>query len=150
MPGRTDALTDQASLRVLVAEDFAGLAHLYARWLEKHGFQAVGPVPSCRKALALLRPGACDAALLDLELKDGPALPVAERLQQFHVPYILASGHDDELDTTGYACDARLNKPFDEQSLIETLHKLLGGRLPQSSASAGAPKGPPPAEPPAP
>ena len=65
--------------RVLVAEDQAVIAMDLAMTLREFGCAVLGPAASVAEALALAGRERPDAALLDLGLSDGPAVPVAGR-----------------------------------------------------------------------
>lgn len=69
------------SVRVLVVEDEAMVAIDIAQQLNEAGFVVVGPAPSVTKALKLIVETGCDVAVLDVNLRDETAEPVARELR---------------------------------------------------------------------
>src|SRR3954454_7390819 len=88
MPGRTER-EGLAGARVLVVEDEFVIALEVEFLLRDFGCEVLGPVPSVVRALELLGRERPDAALLDLNLLDGMAVPVAELLASRRVPSAL-------------------------------------------------------------
>ena len=76
-PSRLPAMT----VRVLVVEDEAIVAIDIADQLTEAGFLVVGPAPSVAKALKLIEDVGCDVAVLDVNLRDETAEPVARELR---------------------------------------------------------------------
>src|SRR4051794_32091440 len=83
--------------RILVVEDEALIAILAEDALLDEGASIVGPACTVYDALRLIDEaqvdGAIDAAVLSLNLAGETALPVADKLAAFGVPFLLASGH---------------------------------------------------------
>jgi DNA-binding response OmpR family regulator len=77
--------------RVLVVEDEAILALDIAEQLSSAGFQVVGPAPSVAKALKLITDVGCDFAVLDVNLRDETAEPVARELRSRSTPFLFLS-----------------------------------------------------------
>lgn len=75
---------------LLLVEDQLDLAELVRQALSDQG-NAVTHADSVFEAMNLLRDGAFDAAILDIELGDGVVFPVADRLVELGVPYLFAS-----------------------------------------------------------
>ncbi len=112
-------------LRVLVAEDQAVIALDLEATLLDLGCVVLPPAPSAAAALAVLRAGRPDAALLDVTLADGSAAPVAEALAAAGVPFAVLTGHD----PGGIAGPALrgapyLAKPYRRGDLRATLARL--------------------------
>ena len=57
------------------------------------GCEIVGPAASLETALALVRSGAFDAAVLDVNLAGEKAFPVADALAALGVPFVYATGY---------------------------------------------------------
>jgi CheY-like chemotaxis protein len=116
-----------AGARVLVAEDQALLALDLEMPLRELGCAVLGPAASVAEALRLVGPGRPDAALLDLNLLDGSAVPVAAALASAGVPFALLTGHAGELpDHPALRGAPRLDKPFGGGELRQALARLLG------------------------
>lgn len=77
--------------RVLIVEDEALLAIELTDIVEGSHGSVVGPFRTNREALRLLDDEAVDAAILDLNLADGEATPVAERLVAAGVPILVCT-----------------------------------------------------------
>ena len=108
--------------KILLAEDFFGLAIMVRQMLENAGCVVVGPVPSVEKGLAIAEGESLDGALLDVSLKDGKVFPLAQRLQERQVPFIFATAYDDAWAIPEqYRGAPRVTKPFSE----EELHKQM-------------------------
>lgn len=77
---------------VLVAEHQA----VAGMWLEDvltdAGYVVDGPHPTCEAALAVLRRGRPDYAVVSVELRQGPCFTLACALRQADVPFMLLSG----------------------------------------------------------
>ena len=124
--GRVDG-PRRAGARVLVAEAVAVIALDLEQTLRELGCAVLGPVASVADALALLGRERPDAALLELDLRDGHAAPLAEALARLGVPFALVTAHD-RGGHDGPALDgaARVPKPYGRVELRRTLARLLG------------------------
>jgi CheY-like chemotaxis protein len=78
--------------RVLVVEDEAATSLMIEEALTEAGCIVVGPVASVHDALALIEKEAIDCAILDIELIDGKAGPVAEALTKRGLRFVFATG----------------------------------------------------------
>jgi two-component SAPR family response regulator len=119
-PGRVSAM-------VLVAEDEALIALDLERTLRSFGCEVLGPTASITATLELLGQERPDAVLLDVDLVDGLAVPVAETLVALQVPFALVTGHHvSPLDHSALHAIPRLEKPYAESELRRTLGQLIG------------------------
>lgn len=115
-----------AGKRVLLAEDFFGLAEMVRAMLENIGCVVVGPVPSIEKALRYADATQIDAAVLDVSLNDGKVFPVAEKLQSQGVPFVFATAYDDDCAIPpAFRFAPRVIKPFSEEELNNTMVRLF-------------------------
>jgi PAS domain S-box-containing protein len=82
---------------VLVVEDDEGVAALERRQLERAGYH-VEVTPDVESAVAKVRQGQVNIALIDLRLGEGSGLELYERFKEegWHVPAILVTGHADQ------------------------------------------------------
>ncbi len=88
--GAGGALRDK---RVLVVESEPMAATDFVARLRSGGIDVVGSVTSVQEALALIATaGALDAALIDVNLDDGRADPIAAALRERGVPLVLVGG----------------------------------------------------------
>jgi two-component system, response regulator PdtaR len=79
---------------VLVVEDEFLIAMDLTLLLEKHGWRVLGSASTVNEALRLLDGELPTVALLDVTLKDGTVLLVAETLRARNVPFIVASAYE--------------------------------------------------------
>ena len=75
-----------------MVEDEAIVAIDIADQLTEAGFQVVGPAPSVAKALKLIEDVGCDVAVLDVNLSDETAEPVARELRSRRTPFLVSVG----------------------------------------------------------
>ena len=117
-----------AGLRVLVAEDDFLIALDVADMLRGLGCVVLGPAATVAEALALAGRGRPDAALLDLALQDGGAIPVAAVLRAAGVPFAVTTGFPDDY-LVGAAAALRevpwLAKPYAPDEFRRVLAGLL-------------------------
>jgi CheY-like chemotaxis protein len=113
-------MTEQFALegyRILIAEDNLFAAIDLEQYLTALGCRAVGPAASVDDALRLAKEEMLDGALLDLNLRDRSALPVARELMARGIPLILITGYDDSGIPEELAQVPRIPKPFLEGEL---------------------------------
>jgi DNA-binding response OmpR family regulator len=112
--------------RVLVLEDEPLIAFMMRDWLTELGYQTVGPAHTVADALALIKNGTLDGAILDVSIGDKDSFPVADALRSKGIPFAFATGHapDDGL-TTSYGGALSLSKPYDFEAVRGILAKLL-------------------------
>ncbi|MFM9849407.1 MAG: response regulator [Hyphomicrobiaceae bacterium] len=108
--------------RVLVVEDDPFIALDVAANLESEGATVVGPAYDLAAALA--EDAGLSAAVLDLRLEPEDTLPVAARLAERGMPFLL------QTTDPRAVLDARpdalvLSKPFPAETLVLTLETLL-------------------------
>lgn len=124
--GREELL---AGARVLLVEDEFVIALDFQILLYRFGCEVLGPVGSVAEALVILRHERPDAALLDVNLRDGLVVPVAERLTAMAVPFLLVTARDARRLAEPVLQGApALGKPVDERELGRSLGRLLHAR----------------------
>ena len=115
-----------AGARILVVEDDAVQALDLAASLADAGAAIVGPVASLSEASDLALETACDAAILDLRLRDRNASALAKQLLQQGIPFIVYTGYPDSAffrsDWPGYEL---VTKPADLQHLLRRVAALI-------------------------
>jgi DNA-binding NtrC family response regulator len=121
-------LSGLAGARILVVEDEYYLAADLVAALEDAGAQVIGPFGAMDQAEAPLASGAFDAALLDMNLRGEPAFPLAERLQEADVPFVIVSGYSGEALPPTLAEAPRLEKPIEAARAVKALAGLLAHR----------------------
>jgi CheY-like chemotaxis protein len=127
----SSGLLSLTGCKVLVVEDEAVQVLDLEYSLQALGCTVLGPASSSAGAIALLDRAWPDLALLDMVLRDGTALPVAERLVASGVPFALTTGQDgallDQPVLRGVPC---LRKPYRSAELLRCMGELLRLDLP--------------------
>ena len=113
------------SVRVLVVEDEAILAIDIAEQLTEAGFLVVGPAPSVARALKLIVEVGCDVALLDMNLRDETAEPIARELRSRRTPFLFLSAVSREHLPPGFNDEMLLPKPTRPAVLIAALQSSI-------------------------
>ncbi len=113
-------------LRVLVVEDEYMVADYISMLLEDFGCAVIGPVGTVEEALAAVKAGGLDVALLDANLSGDSSAPIAVALNAASVPFVVATGYG-ALDLPDEALNRapRIGKPFSETELNATLVAAL-------------------------
>lgn len=114
------------SIRVLVVEDEALLAIDIAQQLTDAGFEVVGPASSVAKALWLIGEVGCDVAVLDVNLRDENAEPIARQLKARGTPFVFLSGISREQLPAWFDGAQVLSKPARPAVLLAALNQSIG------------------------
>jgi DNA-binding NtrC family response regulator len=114
--------------RVLVVEDEALIADDISHLLIEAEGVPIGPIASVMEARRLLKDGTLlDAALLDVNLSDGPVTPVLEALKARGIPTLLYTGGEVPEGIRQRHPDLiALSKPVQPARLIGELRRLMG------------------------
>lgn len=106
----SSALCDR---RILVVEDERLIAMTLSDHLEGVGSVVVGPIPSVEGAIkAIESDPEIDAAILDLSLGGAMAYPVADALLARNIPFVFATGYEDEHLRNRYPRVRICQKPY--------------------------------------
>lgn len=126
-----------AGRRVLVVEDEPLVAESISEVLTEAEGVPVGPATSVSEARRLIKSDpSLDAALLDVNLSDGPVTPVLEALNARGIPTVIYTGSAVPEDVRHRHPDLIvLSKPVLPARLIGELRKVIGN--PVSKASKG-------------
>lgn len=111
----------------LLVEDQALIALALEASLEESGFQVAATVNSVATALDWLQHHEPDLVLLDVMLKDGPALPVARALKARGIPFAIYSGLPPEPHAAEFRDAPWLEKPVSRAQLTDVLVGLARG-----------------------
>lgn len=113
-------------MRVLVVEDEALVAMHITDILECAGFEIIGPCSTVAQALDQLgQPNSCDAAILDAQLRNESALPIAERLTKLGIPFVVATGYNRGQLSGELALAPIMAKPVDAEAVVRQLREML-------------------------
>lgn len=82
-----------ADRRILVVEDEELVALELSTELSRLGWAIVGPASTLNEAQSLLSSN-FDAAVLDVNLRGRPVYPLAEALEERHVPFVFCTGYE--------------------------------------------------------
>ena len=107
--------------RVLVLEDDFYLAHDTAAALRSTGAEVIGPLSSVDEALALLREGGFDAAVVDVNLGQGAAFEMIRALHASALPLVVVTGYDDTAFPADLADVIRERKPAAPAAIVRAL-----------------------------
>ena len=97
---------------ILIVEDEPLISMMLEDFLDSLGHNIVGTCESVPDALARVEEGGFEVAILDVNLKGERIWPVADRLIEMGVPYILATGGHIEPPPAAHASAPVLSKPF--------------------------------------
>jgi len=116
---------DLSGRSILVVEDDFYLASDTERALRAAGAEVVGPVPRATLALAALAGGDLDAAVVDINLGEGPSFAVAEALKRAGVPFVFVTGYDEAQIPEALSDIETIQKPADTRKISEALLRAL-------------------------
>ncbi|HEY0625812.1 MAG TPA: response regulator [Allosphingosinicella sp.] len=113
-------------MRVLIVEDEYYLADDLAHALKKAGAEVLGPVGTLGDAERAVAAGSFDVAILDMNLRGDMAFPIADRLTEEGIPFVVATGYNSASLPERFAGVPRVEKPFDPQAVIAALPGVVG------------------------
>lgn len=114
---------DLSGLRVLVVEDSWDVGVSLKRLLQACGAETIGPVATVTEALRLISEHAVDAALVDINLRNGEqSYALIDLLHDKGIRTIVLTGYADAPLARGKAA-AILQKPIADERLIECLRR---------------------------
>ena len=115
-----------ADRRVLLVEDDYVIVTDMARSLEADGAEVVGPASTVADALALVaQTPRLDAAVLDISLHGEMVFPVADALAARGVPFVFATGYDQDMVPSRYAGIVLCEKPVEPAAIARALFDAL-------------------------
>lgn len=107
---------------VLLVEDDYFIADEMRRMLSERGAEILGPVATVERALALITAHSeIDVAVLDINLRDVMAFPVADALETRGVPFVFATGYEGTAIPARFAHVQRCEKPVGMDTLAQIL-----------------------------
>ena len=117
-------ISQSAPFRILVVEDELLIAMEIEDVLQANLCEVVGPTARLTEALQLATDEALDAAILDVTISGGKVFPVADKLLQRGIPFLLSSGYGDWALPENLRDRPRLTKPFAIAELEEQVRLL--------------------------
>lgn len=112
-------------LKMLIVEDEPAVAFLVEDMLQDLGCNAVWHASTVKEALDILRDHKPDVAVLDVNLRDELAYPVAEKLDAMEIPFIFATGYGRKGIPADWLIKPVVQKPFDADMLRDALNIVL-------------------------
>jgi len=85
--------------------------------LTEYGHSVIGPISRASEALVAAKESDYDAAILDINLGDGMAYPVAEILSARGVPFVFITGYEADTVDVRFSDVPVLQKPIERQKL---------------------------------
>lgn len=120
----TTATTGTTPVRVLVVEDEMLLFALLEDMLEQMGHLVAGVCTDLPAALQAVEGDDFDCVLLDLNLRGEKAEPVAAKLAERGIPFVVASGDTGGAGDLGAA--AIIDKPYRFSEIEQALGLCVG------------------------
>jgi DNA-binding response OmpR family regulator len=115
-----------AGLRVLLAEDEYLIAFELHDALIAAGADVIGPFPTLRETIGCVNADTkLDLAVLDVNLRGEMVFPVADALDARGVPFVFATGYDQETLPERFAGHMRLEKPLEAHTVAASIAGLL-------------------------
>lgn len=97
---------------ILVVEDEPLIAMMLEDFLESLGHSVIATCETLQDALAEAEKGEFDLAILDVNLKGESVWPLAERLRDMQIPFVLATGGHVDPPPAQFADVPVIEKPY--------------------------------------
>ena len=110
---------------ILVVEDEPLIAMMLEDFLDSLGHQVCGICDSVADALAHAEQGGFDLAILDVNLKGENVWPVAEKLREKGVPFVIASGGHVDPPPPQFASVPLIEKPYTVDRVTPAIEAAL-------------------------
>jgi CheY-like chemotaxis protein len=111
---------------VLIVEDEPLIAMMLEDFLDSLGHRIAGTCESVQEALAMVEQGGFDVAIIDVHLKGEHVWPVADRLTEKGIPFILATGGHIAPPPPEHDNAPVLSKPYTIDSITPALEAACG------------------------
>lgn len=112
---------------ILIVEDEPLIAMMLEDFLESLGHRIVASCDGVAAALGHVETGGFDVAILDVQLKDGERVwPVADRLAEKGIPFVVATGGHVEPPPAAHAGAPALSKPYTIDAIEPALDLACG------------------------
>lgn len=118
--------------RALLVEDSELILVGLQMLLEHYHIDVVGPALTVEQALALVRQGGFDIAILDINLYNEPSYPVADLLIERGIPVIFTTGYMTDTLPPRFAGMPCIQKPYESDALIALVEQAFTQAAPQT------------------
>ena len=115
------------SRSILIVEDEPLISMMLEDFLESLGHRVAGTCDTVKDALAAADEGGFDLAILDVNLKGENVWPVASRLQEQGVPFVIASGGHVDPPPREFASVPLIEKPYTVDRVTPAIEMALAG-----------------------
>ncbi len=112
---------------ILVVEDEPLIAMMLEDFLESLGHSVSATCESVADALAEADKGGFDLAILDVNLKGENVWPVAERLRERGIPFVIATGGHVDPPPSQFASVPVIEKPYTVDRVTPALEAAVAG-----------------------
>ena len=117
------------SRSILIVEDEPLIAMMLEDFLDSLGHSIVGTCETVEDALENFDQGGFEVAIVDVQLKNGEHIwPVADRLVEQGIPFVLATGGHIEPPPPEHADAPVLSKPFTIDAIEPALAAACGAK----------------------
>ena len=113
---------------ILIVEDEPLIAMMLEDFLDSLGHSIAGTCESVQEALARVEEGGFDVAIVDVHLKGEHVWPVADRLTEKGIPFILATGGHISPPPEEHANAPVLAKPYTIDSIEPAIDAACGAK----------------------
>jgi len=115
------------SRSILIVEDEPLIAMMLEDFLHSLGHKVSGSCDSVSAALEAVENVAFDLAILDVNLKGENVWPVASRLRELGVPFVIASGGHVDPPPSEFRNVPMIEKPYTIDRVTPVLNEALAG-----------------------
>ena len=112
---------------ILVVEDEPLIAMMLEDFLESLGHSVTATCESVADALTAADQGGFDLAILDVNLKGESVWPVAERLREKNVPFVIATGGHVDPPPAQFANVPVIEKPYTVDRVMPAIEAAVAG-----------------------
>jgi DNA-binding response OmpR family regulator len=116
-----------ASRCILIVEDEPLIAMMLEDFLESLGHSISASCDSVASALTEVEKGGFDLAILDVNLKGQNVWPVATRLREQGVPFVIASGGHVDPPPVEFASVPLIEKPYTVDRVTPAINAAFAG-----------------------
>ncbi|MBR0939401.1 response regulator [Bradyrhizobium jicamae] len=90
----------------------------------KSGAEVIGPIGDQSQAKILIDRDGFDVAVVDINLHDRSAYPLADELERQAIPFVFATGYNADVVPERYRHVARWEKPYESAAIVKGLLPL--------------------------